>query len=74
MYIKKKNLKKTSNKKKKTFSQFGFISCPCGTGPAHLVSTVIHLDVVSVHIQLHVLVAEHGGRFGVPVAAGHVVG
>lgn len=40
----------------------------------HLISTIIHLHVVSVHVQLHVLVTEHSGRSGVPVVTGHVVG
>lgn len=41
--------------------------------PTHLVSTVIHLHVVPVHVQLHVLVAEHRGWLGVSMVAGHVI-
>lgn len=40
---------------------------------AHLIAAVIHLHVVPVNVQLHVLVAEHCGRLGVSVVAGHVI-
>lgn len=38
-----------------------------------LISSVVHLHVVAVHIQLHVLVAEHCGRFGVSMVTSHVI-
>ena len=38
-----------------------------------LISSVVHLHVVPVHVQLHVLVAEHGGRLGVSVVTSHVI-
>ena len=38
-----------------------------------LVSSVIHLHIVTIHIQLHVLVAKDCGRLGVSVVTGHVI-
>lgn len=39
----------------------------------HLISSIVHFHIVTVNIQLHVLVAKHCGRFGVPVVTGHVI-
>lgn len=38
-----------------------------------LISSVVHFHIVTVHIQLHVLVAKHCGRFGVSVVTSHVI-
>lgn len=38
-----------------------------------LISPVVYLHIITVHIQLHVLVAKHCGRFGVSVVTSHVV-
>ena len=38
-----------------------------------LISSVIHFHIITVHIQLHVLVAKHCGRFGGPVVTSHVI-
>lgn len=40
----------------------------------YLVSSVVHFHIITVHIQLHVLVAEHCGRFRISVVTCHVVG
>lgn len=42
-------------------------------GTTDLIASVVHFYVVSVHVELHVLVAEHGGGLGVPSIARHVV-
>lgn len=39
----------------------------------NLISSVVHLHIITIHIQLHVLMAEHCGRFGVPVVTSHVI-
>lgn len=41
---------------------------------AHLIASVVHFHVISIHIELHVFVAEHCGRLGVAGIARHVIG
>lgn len=40
----------------------------------NLISSVVHFHIVTVHIQLHVLVAKHCGRFRISVITSHVIG